>query len=294
MRKLKNYLLRKIWYLMGTAEINNISEEIKRIREITENTFIDNYLKENLFQNTFYTDSKRITHFHKSIYSQNGEDGIINEIFNRIGVTNQYFVEFGVHGVKNNSTFLLLKGWKGLWVGDSASGKKSISKKFRKPLNDENLTFYPKRITKENIESIFQLNEVPEVFDFLSIDLDGNDYWIWNAISNFSPRVVCIEYNSTFPPDISCVMTYNPEHQWDHTSYYGASIKALEKLGRKKGYELIGCDFTGCNAFFIRNDQNLALFESPYTAENHYEPSRYHLRKSSGHKQGFGDFELLA
>ncbi|MBR9998748.1 MAG: hypothetical protein KFF73_07245 [Cyclobacteriaceae bacterium] len=251
-------------------------------------------MEENLFQNSFYKDTKRITHFHRSVYTQNGEDGIIDEIFKRIGITNPYFVEFGVHGIKNNSTFLLLKGWSGLWIGESEAGKKNIYKKFKRSLQDKNLTYHQERITKDNIESIFDLNAVPDKFDFLSIDLDGNDYWIWQAISRYSPRLVSIEYNSTFPPDISCVMSYNAEHNWDQTSYFGSSLKALEILGRKKGYELIGCDFTGCNAFFIRNDQNLALFESPFTAENHYEPPRYFLRKPCGHTQGMGDFELIA
>jgi len=293
MRKLKNYLLKKVQSLLGTSEIKTVSEEITRLREIVENTYIDNYLKENLFQNQSYTKSKKITHFHKSIYTQNGEDGIVDEIFNRIGVTNKYFVEFGVHGIKNNSTFLLLKGWKGLWIGDDDSAKISTLTNFKNSINDKQLIYYKKWITKDNIESIFRTSEVPTEFDFLSIDLDGNDYWIWDSLSSFSPRLVCIEYNSTFPPDITCVMAYNPKHVWNQTSYFGSSLKAMEKLGRKKGYQLIGCDFTGCNAFFVRNDQKLELFEDPFTAENHYEPPRYFLRKSRGHKQGFGEFELL-
>ena len=250
-------------------------------------------MNRHLFNNNSYTASKKVTHFHRSIYTQNGEDGIIQEIFKRIGVTNKYFVEFGVHGTKNNSTYLLLKGWKGLWIGESDLGEVSIRKNFKPQISGQQLIFYKKRITKENIELIFNTNEVPPEFDFLSIDLDGNDYWIWEAISNYSPRLVCIEYNSTFPPDITCVMTYNPDHVWNQTSYFGASLKALEVLGGKKGYHLIGCDFAGCNAFFVREDQDLERFEQPFTAENHYEPPRYFLRKRSGHTQGFGEFELL-
>ena len=105
MRKIKNYFLNKIWSILGTKKINFISEKLNRIHHIVENINIDNYLKENLLANTDYTQSKKITHFHKSIYSQNGEDGIIKEIFKRIGLTNKYFIEFGVHGIKNNSTY---------------------------------------------------------------------------------------------------------------------------------------------------------------------------------------------
>jgi hypothetical protein len=70
-------------------------------------------------------------------------------------------------------------------------------------------------------------------------------------------------------------------------------LKSLESLCKKKGYELVGCDFSGCNAFFVRNDQNLDLFEKPFTSEHHYEPPRYYLKRSSGHKQGFGPFERM-
>ncbi len=85
-------------------------------------------------------------------------------------------------------------------------------------------------------------------------------------------------------------MAYNESHVWDQTSYFGASLKALEILAKKKGYELVCCDFAGCNAFFIRNDQNSELFEGPFTAVHHYEPPRYYLGRYSGHKQGFGAY----
>jgi hypothetical protein len=293
MGKFKNYIIQKVHSLLGTADIKKISEEIIRLREITENTLIVNHLNQYLYHNEYYTNSKRITHFHKSVYTQNGEDGIIEEVFKRIGTTNKFFVEFGVHGIKNNATYLLLKGWQGLWIGDSNTGKQNVLDKFRSQLKEKKLIFKQKRIIRKNIENIFQESEVPETFDFLSIDIDGNDYWIWDTIKNYHPRLVSIEYNATFPPDFACVMAYDPDHQWDQTSYFGSSLLALDELGRKKGYKLIGCDFTGCNAFFLRDDQNLALFEKPFSAKNHYEPPRYFLRKSSGHRPGMGDFVIM-
>ena len=91
----------------------------------------------------------------------------------------------------------------------------------------------------------------------LSIDIDGNDYWIWKAINCIKPRLVVIEYNSFFGPKIAATVQYKTKFIWDHRnkkSYYGASLKALEKLGKKKGYNLIGVDTNGVNAFFIRKD----------------------------------------
>ncbi|MCU0343784.1 MAG: hypothetical protein MUF28_08185 [Ignavibacterium sp.] len=293
MRSIINYITDKISSLLSTKSVPSIYYTLQQLSDVNGNILITNFLNEQLYWNEKYIKSKRITHFHKSVFTQNGEDGIIEEIFNRIGVTNRYFVEFGVHGVKNNSTLLLIKNWTGLWIGGSELSKQFISDKFKFLLDKRKLTFSHRWITRENIEEILKETSVPKEFDFLSIDLDGNDYWIWDAIKNYSPRAVCIEYNATFPASLAWVMTYNGKHSWDQSSYFGASLKSLELLGRQKGYELIGCDFAGCNAFFIRNDQNLDLFERPFTAEHHYEPPRYYLKRPSGHKQGFGPFEQM-
>ncbi len=293
MRKLINILASKVSSLLGTSQIKSIHEDVVRIKDVSDGILIERFLNESLFQNRKYSQSKRITHFHRSVFTQNGEDGIIEEIFNRIGVTNEFFVEFGVHGVKNNSTFLLVKGWNGLWIGGKDEGEKLVSKKFRSMIERNKLLYRRSWITKDNIQDIFLQSNVPNEFDFLSIDLDGNDYWVWESINRFSPRVVCIEYNASFPPNVSWIMSYNEKHRWDQSNYFGASLSALEHLGRRKGYELVGCDITGCNAFFVRKDQNLDLFESPFTAAHHYEPPRYHLRKASGHKQSFGPFEKV-
>lgn len=293
MRNTISFINRKVAALLGTTEIKQVSEKVKRLEEINEHVLIGDYLHNYLFQNEIYLKSKKITHYYKGVFAQNGEDGVIQEIFNRIGIKNKTFVEFGAHGVKNNSTLLLIKGWKGLWIGGNSEGEKTIKTKFRQLIESKRLAFKREWITKDNIEEIFAKNEVPSEFDFLSIDLDGNDYWIWDAIVSYKPRVVCIEYNASFPPDVSWVMKYNPMHVWDQTNYFGASLKALEKLGKKKGYELIGCDFAGCNAFFARNDEDLSGFEEPFTAEHHYEPPRYFLRKPNGHPKNFGDFEIV-
>jgi len=291
MGKFLNFVSRKVQSMLGTSHIKYLRDDVASMRRIVENTLVDDYLKRNLFENEAYLKSRKITHFHKSVFTQNGEDGIIEEIFDRIGVTNQYFVEFGVHGVKNNSTYLLVKNWRGLWIGGREETRKNIERKFGHSISTGNLMYAVRWITRENIEQIFQEHNVPQHFDFLSIDIDGNDYWIWQAIENYSPRVVCIEYNATYPADVSWVMAYNAEHTWDGSSYFGAYLRALEELGRRKGYALVGCDFTGCNAFFVRATENLEAFESPFTAAHHYEPPRYFLSRSSGHRQGFGPFE---
>ena len=293
LKKLANYFTRKTRSLLGTTKINLIEYRIARIEEVLENVSIDSYLKENLFENNKYIKSKRLAHYHNSVFTQNGEDGIVEEIFTRIGTTNKFFVEFGVHGVKNNSTFLLIKEWKGVWIGGSSAAEQNIKIKFKQHIKSKQLNFRKAWITKDNIEELFSQLNIPSELDYLSIDLDGNDYWIWEAIKSYSPRAISIEYNATIPPDTSWVMRYDENHVWDQTSYFGASLKALEILGKQEGYHLVGCDFTGCNAFFVRKDLILDLFQEPFTAEFHYEPARYFLKKASGHVQGFGPFEMI-
>jgi hypothetical protein len=131
--------------------------------------------------------------------------------------------------------------------------------------------------------------------DLLSIDVDGNDYWIWRAIKSVTARVVVMEYNATYPPPVDFVRAYDPAARWGRDNYYGASLSALEKLGRKLGYALVGCSLSGVNAFFVREDllkgpDGAARFHAPFTAREHFEPPRYELALlTTGHPPHFGE-----
>ena len=220
----------------------------------------------------------------KKIYSQNGEDGILEFIFSKIGTTNKFSVEFGVgNGFECNTVYLLeKKGWTGLmmdygadqdiqWKGvlKKAWSNKNIgfSENIKKYVNFSKkiikrkersihytLDIKNERITAENIENLFQKYQVPENFDLLSIDIDYNDFWVWKAISKFHPRVLVIEFNSSVPPTESKVVPYDPDAQWDGTNYFGASLLALKNLSLEKNYTLLGCDSNGVNAFFCKSD----------------------------------------
>jgi hypothetical protein len=225
-----------------------------------------------------------------SVYSQHDEDGIIEEIFRRIGETDRYFVEFGVgDGIENCTSYLVLKGWRGSWIDGSAVCCEGVRANYPNAIADGRLRLLNRFIDAENIEALFQEMQVPESFDFLSIDIDYNDYWVWNAIKRYSPRVVTVEYNASFRATVSCSVKYNPSGCWDGSNFYGASLKAFELLGREKGYTLVGCNYTGVNAFFVRNDLVGKLFAAPYTSENHYEPARYFVRMPNGHKPKVGE-----
>ena len=256
---------------------------------------IDNYLLENLHKNPKYDNPKKLNRYEFKVFSQAGEDGIISEIFNRIGTTNKFFVEFGVgNGLENNSAYLLVKGWQGYWIEGSDRFCQSIRQSFEDLIANQQLTLKNTFITAANIEDLFREGNVPTELDLLSIDIDGNDYWVWQAITNYRPRVVIVEYNAIYPPESSWVMQYNPSHQWKYKSHVGSSLKALEKLGHQQGYKLVGCSFSGVNAFFVREDLLADHFCSPFSAENHYEPARYFLcSQKAGHPRTFGKFKTI-
>jgi len=225
-----------------------------------------------------YEDPKKLNRYEYEIFSQSGEDGIIEEIFRRVGLTNKTFVEFGVgDGSQNNTRYLLTAGWSGTWI----EGNKDLVIRIRRQLADKikqgALRVTHAIVTAEVIESLFERNGVPQECDLLSIDIDRNDYWVWAGIQRYHPRVVVIEYNAHFPPGREWVVEYDPDAIWDGTRNTGASLTALELLGAKKGYKLVGCNLAGVNAFFVREELVQDNFCAPFTAGNHHEPRRYYL-----------------
>lgn len=251
---------------------------------------INSYFQDLLTQSPRYADRRKLNHFEHQVFSQNGEDGILAEIFHRIGVQSRFFVEFGVgNGLENNTAFLLSQGWKGCWLEADPESVKQIHQRFQEPLSNGSLKLRQSFITAENIQSLFADLQIPIQFDLLSLDIDRNTYYAWKALNRFQPRVVAIEYNATFPPQVDWVVNYDSTRSWNGTMYFGASLKAYEKLGAELGYKLVGCDFSGTNAFFVKDTERLELFADPFTAENHYEPPRYWSVRREAHARCFDD-----
>jgi hypothetical protein len=222
-------------------------------------------------------DSKRLNQHEYRVSSQNGEDGIIAEIFRRIGTTNRTFVEFGASdGSENNTALLVRQGWSGLWMDADTQAIARAKETFHPEIASGKLVVLEAFIYAENIEDLFHQGKVPAEFDLLSIDIDRNDYYVWEKITHYRPRVVVIEYNAVAPPTMCWKVPYDPKaFGWNgFGNGNGASLKALEELGATKGYRLVGCDLCGVNAFFVREDLLGDQFAAPYTAENHYEPFR--------------------
>jgi hypothetical protein len=237
-----------------------------------------------LLQTPRYADPRHLAHFEAQVFSQNGEDGIVGEILRRIGATDRFFVEIGAgHGLEGNTAYLLRKGWKGIWVEADPRAVRSIQTHFAAELESGQLRLVQSFVTRENAAQLLRDAGVPAEFDVLSVDVDRNTSHIWRALSAFRSRVIVIEYNASFPPSDEWEIPYDGDAVWDESSYFGASLKSLERLGAERGYVLVGCERTGLNAFFVRADAAGDHFVGPLTAEGCYEPPRYFLTREWGH-----------
>ncbi|SOD40044.1 hypothetical protein [Nitrosovibrio sp. Nv4] len=236
-----------------------------------------------------YREPKSLMPFGGKIYSQNDEDGIIREIFRRIGTTNKTFVEFGIgNGLENNTLALLFDDWQGLWIDASSTAIANIRNHFSPIIKSGKLKVTESFITRSNINDLISSDITQSEIDLLSVDIDGNDYHVLQAISCISPRVIMIEYNAKFAPPVLFCMDYAAEHTWVGDDCFGASLKFLEVNLHKMGYCLVGCNLSGANAFFIRRELVADKFLAPFTAENHFEPARYYLSGyASGHPPSY-------
>src|SRR5262249_35644135 len=219
----------------------------------------------NVILEAIRSDPKRLEPFGFKVYSQNDEDGIIEQIFQRLNTAKGQFCEIGVEsGLESNTLYLIHKGWRGSWIEGNIKRRDGIENKFASLIRNRRLRVHFELATAENINDLFQkVSFNSEELDFLSIDIDGNDIYLMEAIK-FRPKVICIEYNAKFPPQISKKQTYNPKHFWHGTDYMGSSLLALNDVASKKGYTLVGTNITGVNAFFVRNDCIKSNFSEKY------------------------------
>ena len=233
-------------------------------------TFITRELQNNLETNLFLTAGIHVSRIKQlglieslnevefKVFSQWGEDGIVQHLINQIPIENKTFIEFGVEDYREaNTRFLLMNNnWKGLIFDES---KKNIAR-----IKKDNiywkyeLTAASHFITRENINDIIEMSGFKGDIGLLSIDIDGNDYWVWGAIDVVQPIIVICEYNNVFGNTKAVTIPYVPDfvRTKAHYSnlYYGASLIALCYLAEKKGYDFVGSNSAGSNAFFVRKD----------------------------------------
>ncbi|MGH9443212.1 MAG: hypothetical protein ACRD16_13165 [Thermoanaerobaculia bacterium] len=286
----------------GIRELRNLNPAVRELREISRALVkigadqskalqlqAEAY-EEALLRNARYDGPRNLARFQRQVFSQFGQDGMLAEIFRRIGEGSRTFAEIGIgNGLENNTVYLLFQGWKGFWIDADHEGMGLVEKRFRPALDEGRLKVRESFVTAENVADTFRSLEIPVECDLLSLDVDRNTYWVWKALREYRPRVAVIEYNGHFPPEIDWKVEYRAEAFWRGTLYFGASLKALESLGADLGYRLVGCTLSGVDAFFIRADLCGDKFEGPFSAEKHYEPFRQFLERKRGHRRCVDD-----
>jgi hypothetical protein len=270
--KIINKILGKVGLLLNRRILDNLVH-IRKLKLYS----LDKYKQ----------DARILINYEEQIFSQNGEDGIVAEIFNRIGVTNKIFVELGVgDGLENNTVYLLLKNWSGYWIEGNKHYVRKIKKGFSRLINSKKMIVKNNFIKKETINHTLKEMGVPDKFDLLSIDIDGNDYWILESMRPFKPRLIIVEYNASLGKEIIYLPDYDPNYVWDKSNFMGASLAKINDLLEKRGYKLVACNLTGANAFFVRGDLIENKFFKPGDIDFHFEAPKYdELLNRIGHKK---------
>lgn len=227
------------------------------------------------------------------VFSEWGEDGLIQYLVNTVPIRRKIFVEFGIQNYQESNTRFLLQqdNWTGLVMDCS---RDDITDLQNSALYTRfNLTAVHARVERENIDELLVANGISGTIGLLSIDIDGNDYWVWDAITSISPQIVICEYNSLFGPSRKVTIPYR--HDFDrmqaHYSglYFGSSIAALASLATKKNYSLIASNSNGSNLFFVRNDVLMGL--RPCSPQEVYVPCQFRQSRDTAGRLTYLDFD---
>ena len=234
-------------------QITNLESQIEKLEIKCERTY--ELMGKNMANQ--FKNSPSLLKSEFTIYAQGGDDGIIQYLIQNLPVKEKKFIEFGVQNyMESNTRFLLTNDyWSGLIIDANKTEIEFI--KNHSIYQTYDLTAVQSFITKDNINELFINNGYEGEIGLLSIDIDGNDYWIWEIIESVSPMIVIIEYNHRYGPDRKVTIPYT--EGFDRTDahhsniYYGASLSALVSLSRTKGYRLVGCNPLGNNAYFVKD-----------------------------------------
>lgn len=218
-----------------------------------------------------------------STCSQNEEDSILDEIFSRIGRKCRTAWEFGVGaGIQNNTAKQLLSGSKCFWNEINIKKYEFINSHFSRSIQSGKLVLSNSPVTPENVNQLSEDMGVPEEIDLLSVDVDGDDFFIVDALARVKPLVIVCEYNAKIPPDVALVGDRSDYSSYDPERYIGCSLLSLSQMLEKKGYLIVGTNLCGLNAFFVKKDLCISGgFVRPGDVLHHYHPPLHHL--------GFGE-----
>jgi hypothetical protein len=206
----------------------------------------------------------KLNDYRKSQYSQAGEDGILEKLFQTLGIKNGQFCEFGASdGISYcNTRKLREEGWSGVLIEGDPLYSERIKQNLSEYKNIEILESFISCEIGSTLDELLKPTKLKRDFDFVSIDIDGNDLWVWKSLEKYTPKVVMVEYNSNYPSAASLCIKYDKDHRHQLDSYYSATAGAYKKLADEKGYKLVG--FTeGLNLVFCKKELASEFYEYP-------------------------------
>lgn len=284
-RKLGRTFIRKpMKAIVGSQDVDRLNMRLDALEQAAQNMNLQKL--RSLYPTGESPSQRTVFRNHEArVYSQNGEDGLLLYLFSKIGTTDQRFVEFGVEDGRecNTANLSINFGWNGILM-DCNGEYIARAKQYYREVAPSQVKVAQCFVTAENINDHLPNGSI----DLLSIDIDGNDYWVFKAITVLDPRVVVIEYNAVLGIDKSLTVKYDPNfarYEKHRSGYYhGASLTALTKLADSKGYRLVGCESSGANAFFVKKT---LLTEDLHavSVQDAYYPHFRRLKKESTSQQ---------
>jgi hypothetical protein len=273
-RRFRKFISRAIGVTQSNNELSqSIKEQNNSTRLLLGKQLANQVKQHGIFENIHDAEFKA--------FSQFGDDGILQYLVHQTCPENKIFIEFGVEDYSEaNTRFLLVNdNWRGLILDGDSQAMSALC-------TDEiywryDLTAVGAFITRENVNQLFLDNGFSGEIGLLSVDIDGNDYWVWEAINTVNPVIVTVEYNSVFGAQHAISVPYDPAFYRTKAHYsnlfWGASLKAFCTLADKKGYAFVGCNSNGNNAHFVRKDKvnhiPVLSVEQGYV-ESHFRESR--------------------
>jgi hypothetical protein len=269
------------WFLDIRRELSLIRFQVSRQTRIQQQIFREILTQRNDRLGKHFPS----IHEHQT-YSQNGEDGIIHEIFSRIGIEKGTFVEIGTgDGSENNTRLLLDLGWKGTWIEGDASSCETARENLKEFTETGCLKIINTHVTPQNINDILQRENIPQNIDLLSLDIDMDTHHVWKTLDYLNANIAVVEYNGFFPESVTWESEYEEGGSWDGTINMGATLKSLIEIASSKELCHIGCELTGTNAFFARTQLVKEHFPEVKAENNLFEPSRHFLVNDPEHKK---------
>ncbi len=277
---MKIFLIKKLTSLGNALGLNAIKQQLLEMKILTAQTCIN--------QMKMMPSVKNLADAECKVFSQFGDDGILQYLIYHLDIppSLQTFVEFGVENYEESNTrFLLMNNnWRGLIMDGSESNMEFVHQ--GRYYWKHNLTAKAAFIDTENINDLISSAGFNGEIGILSVDIDGNDYWVWDKINVVNPIIIVAEYNGVFGSQHALSVPYDPTFRRTQAHYsnlyWGCSLAALNHLAVKKGYTFAGCNSAGNNAYFIRNDHINDHIPKPALEEGFSEPKFRESRSAAG------------